>query len=160
MAESAERHSHAEESRSCNGKIDQGLCEHIIESGEPSQKCTDASSIMRDDAMYREAQRAIKQSTALAKLTLLAFFFMPLSITTSFFSMSLKELHLDHPLSIWVWFAVSVPLLVVSFSIMFWDVKSFSKKVGVNVTLHHPLFPNSDSGAGAAVQAGRLLIVS
>lgn len=77
-----------------------------------SQKCKDASSIMRNDAMYRESQTAIKQSEALAKLTLLAFFFVPLSFTASFFGMNFRELNTPNkPLRIWIWFAVSVPVL-------------------------------------------------
>jgi len=53
---------------------------------------------------------------------LLAFFFIPLSFTASFFGMNFKELgSSNQDLSVWVWFIVSVPIFGVSVLLCFWS---------------------------------------
>jgi hypothetical protein len=71
--------------------------------------------------LYLQSQKAIQQAEGVVKLILLAFFFVPLSFTTSFFGMNFNEL--NRYKSIWTWFAVSGPLLLLSF--LFWRFDIF-----------------------------------
>lgn len=80
-------------------------------SGKLSRRCKDCIDAALEQAMYRQTQRTISLTQAMAKLTLLAFFFVPLSFTTSFFGMNFIEME-QGKLRIWVWFVVSVPLLI------------------------------------------------
>ncbi|KAJ4177825.1 hypothetical protein NW767_015012 [Fusarium falciforme] len=54
-------------------------------------------------ATIDESQRAIVQAEGIIKLTGLAFFFVPLTFTTSIFGMNFKEITQGSQLSIWVW---------------------------------------------------------
>jgi len=60
-----------------------------------------------------ESQRAIKQAERVESLTRLAFIFIPLSFTASFFGMNFEQLG-QGTLPLWVYFAVSVPIFIVS----------------------------------------------
>lgn len=120
------------------GKLINDFEKLILRAKSLSDKCTDAVSVMRNDAMYRESQKVIEQSETLAKLTFLASFFVPLSFTTSFFGMNFRELQ-DRPLRIWIWFVASIPTLAICFIIMFW--RSFKQ---VNLSAYHRLFPSSN----------------
>lgn len=69
-----------------------------------------------------ESREAIDQAKRMGKLTFLAFIFVPLSFTTSFFGMNVKELDAKK-VSIWMWLVVSVPILglaLSSYKIQFW----------------------------------------
>ena len=74
---------------------------------------------IRNNAMLAESRKAIEQARGVARLTLLAYFFIPLSFTSSLFGMNFKELGTH--LSIWVWVAVSVPVFVVALILCFWN---------------------------------------
>ncbi|KAF2170767.1 hypothetical protein M409DRAFT_63836 [Zasmidium cellare ATCC 36951] len=86
-------------------------------------QCVDMSNLTINQAMLEEAQRGLRQGAALSRLTLLAFFFVPLSFTTSFFGMNFMELVSDNGprLGIYVWFAVSVPIFAGSLAVLFWE---------------------------------------
>lgn len=85
-----------------------------------ADQCKDGIAVLTNAESYRQSQRQIQQAEGIAKLTLLAFFFVPLSFTTSFFGMHFNEL--DKPLDIWVWFVVSVPVSLISFMVLMVDV--------------------------------------
>ena len=89
-----------------------------------SNRCTDETNLVMNRAMLEEAQRAISQGAVVARLTLLAFLFIPLSFTTSFFGMNLEELvgSSNSTLGLWTWFAVSVPLFLLSLLLLYWNV--------------------------------------
>ena len=77
------------------------------------EHCTEAIGTLMNEIVIAESREAIVQTARMGKLTFLAFIFVPLSFTTSFFGMNLQELGGDKDtLSIWVWFLISVPLLV------------------------------------------------
>lgn len=84
--------------------------------------------------MLAEAQRSISQAEGLARLTFLAFLFVPLSFTTSFFGMNFRELIGDDGpnLSVYIWFAVSVPIFAISLSFLFWErVRDYLAQKGI-----------------------------
>jgi Mg2+ and Co2+ transporter CorA len=88
-----------------------------------SGKCERGMNIFMNSAMIAESKRAISQAEELGKLTRLAFFYIPLSFTAAFFGMNFRELESDM-LSIWVWFAVTVPLFIVTILLLFCDFSS------------------------------------
>ncbi|KAF2160590.1 hypothetical protein M409DRAFT_28976 [Zasmidium cellare ATCC 36951] len=66
---------------------------------------------------YAESKRAIAQAQGVEKLTRLAFVFVPMSFSCAFFGMNFKEIG-QGTLSLWVWFAVTVPIFVLSLVLM------------------------------------------
>jgi len=80
----------------------------------------DGMEDIRNSAMLLESRKAIEQARGVARLTLLAFFFIPLSFTTSFFGMNLRELTTQEQ-SVGIWFAVSVPVFVIAVGVYFWQ---------------------------------------
>lgn len=88
-----------------------------------SAECDREIGLLMNNAV-KESQRAISQAEGVAKLTRLAFFFIPLSLTSSFFGMNFSQLvgAAGAILSIWLWFAVSAPVLAASFAFLIWDL--------------------------------------
>ncbi len=58
-----------------------------------------------------ESEKAIAQAGRLEQLTFLAFFFVPNSFVSSFFSMNVIQLQ---NMQLWIYFAVSLAVLVAS----------------------------------------------
>ena len=89
-----------------------GLCE----------RCTEGMGIMMNRAVVAESKKAIDQAERLKKLTLLASFFIPLSFITSLFGANFSEFAPGNYLSIWSFFALSVPVLLLTYCLYIWDV--------------------------------------
>ncbi|KAF2727236.1 hypothetical protein EJ04DRAFT_506027 [Polyplosphaeria fusca] len=79
-----------------------------------------AMDILQNNTMIEESQRAIQQAEGLAKLTRLAFFFIPLSLTSSMFGMNVKQFVTEAPMSIWVWVVTSTVTLMFSYAVLSW----------------------------------------
>lgn len=86
-----------------------------------SALCQDETARLSHDSVVHEAQRSIQQAEGLSKLTFVAFIFVPLSFTTSFFGMNISELNASGQ-PIWVWFVLSVPILAASLLAWWLDV--------------------------------------
>ena len=86
-----------------------------------SAQCDKGMTIIMNNANIRESRRAILQAEGVAKLTRLAFVFIPLSFTASFFGMNFAELGTDH-MSVWVYFAVSFPIILISYALLKWNI--------------------------------------
>ena len=86
-------------------------------------ECDTGMEIIMKKAMAQEAQNALHQAEKVAKLTKLAFFFVPLSFTAAIFGMNVTELGTSSSTHIWAWIAVSVPVSLVSFMFMLTDVR-------------------------------------
>ena len=84
------------------------------------KRCKEGTDNISNNAILAESKKAIVQAKSVARLTLLAFFFIPLSFVTSFFGMNFVELGTGK-LSIWVWFAVSFPVFGIALLVCFWD---------------------------------------
>ncbi len=83
---------------------------------------------IRNSATLHESRKAIGQAEGVARLTLLAFFFVPLGFTASLFVMNFKEL--GDQLSIWIRFAISIPIFTLTLIICFWSqVSVFTVKL-------------------------------
>ena len=79
----------------------------------------DGMSFVSNGVIIQESRRAISSADRVERLTLLAFFFLPLSLTTSFFGSNFTELGTGR-LSIWVMFIVLLPVMLFSTVICFW----------------------------------------
>jgi hypothetical protein len=88
-----------------------------------SRRCSDSTASLMNQSMLDESRNAISQARIVGRLTLLAFFFIPLSFSTSFFGMNVKELSgKDGPrIGIWLWFVVTGPIFLVSLVVCFWS---------------------------------------
>lgn len=93
-----------------------------------SARCDQSMNIVMNNAMIRESEKAILQAEGIAKLTRLAFFYIPLSFTTSFFGMNFLQFGTGNK-SIWVWFACSGPVFTLSIIFLMWDVPGMARKV-------------------------------
>ena len=90
----------------------------------------DGMNVLMNRATMVEANKSLVQAKEVAKLTKLAFIYIPLSFTASFFGMNLSPLNGggsggsgDHYPSLWVWFVVSLPVLMISLILMNWDLR-------------------------------------
>ncbi|KAF4539976.1 Mg2+ transporter protein CorA-like/Zinc transport protein ZntB [Lasiodiplodia theobromae] len=96
--------------------------EHLLRRAKSlSTRIEDQTRSLTNKAMIDEAKRARDQAVEVTKLTQLAFFYIPLSFVSSFFGMNLDPLT-EARNSLWWFFAISVPILGLSMSLMFWDV--------------------------------------
>ncbi|KAI1391551.1 uncharacterized protein F4822DRAFT_397070 [Hypoxylon trugodes] len=81
----------------------------------------DGMTVVSNTVMLEESRRAISKTVRLEKLTLLTFFFLPLSLTTSFFGCNFRELGGTGQLSIWVMFLTLLPVMSLTAVLCFWD---------------------------------------
>lgn len=86
-----------------------------------SNQCQAQVSLLMNRAMIAESNKAIQQAREVAKLTRLAFVFVPLSFASSFCGMNLWPFVANGGPT-WWWFVMSVPLIVVSFAVLKWDI--------------------------------------
>lgn len=83
-------------------------------------RCTEAIAVLMNSMAIAESQEAIVQAKRVTKLTFLAFIFVPLSFTTSVFGMNVRELD-QNQISLWAWFALSVPMLALTITLFYVD---------------------------------------
>jgi hypothetical protein len=102
-----------------------------------STSCKDGISMLSNDAVVREAQKGMKQAEGLAKVTFIAFAFVPVSFTTSFFGMNFPELDPGR-VHIWMWFALSGPIMLLSILVWSLDAKTFKAACRRIVSCFHP----------------------
>ena len=79
-----------------------------------SIRCKQGMNVKMSNASIAESERAIHQASRVEQLTRLAFFYIPISFTTSFFGMNLGAVG-QGKLQLWVWVAVSVPVVLMSY---------------------------------------------
>ena len=66
--------------------------EHLIQRSERlSARCKDKMNILMNKAIVDESNKAIEESREITKLTRLAFIFIPIGFTSSFFGMMLRS---------------------------------------------------------------------
>lgn len=89
-----------------------------------SEKWNKGMQIVMNNTMILESEKAIAQAERVQKLTRLAFIFIPLSFTATFFGMNFSQFGQGN-LSIWIWFAISVPIFIISVFLMRDDALRF-----------------------------------
>ncbi|KAF2232580.1 hypothetical protein EV356DRAFT_534509 [Viridothelium virens] len=91
------------------------------------EQCTKGMQIVMNNANVKEAREAMSQAEVVAKLTRLAFIFVPMSFTSSFFGMNFVQFGTGR-LGLWVWFVVTVPVLTLALVFMHYDIQVLARK--------------------------------
>jgi hypothetical protein len=127
--------------------------EYLLERAETlKHRCDQGMAVIMNNAMLAESKRAIHQAKGVAKLTLVAFFYIPFSFTTSFFGMNFQELGTGK-LSVWAWFATSIPVFLITLAFLILDVSAFRRvtsQLGRWFKLQVRSKPKSSKGVGIA----------
>ncbi|KAI8258386.1 hypothetical protein K4K58_003341 [Colletotrichum sp. SAR11_239] len=98
--------------------------EHLHEHAEAlCQRCQEEITVLMNTMAIIESLKSIAQAQRMAKLTLLAFFFVPTTFVCSFYSMNVTELQ-DLPL--WSWFVVSMLTLAASIGLYWFDLVAWN----------------------------------
>ena len=84
-------------------------------------RCYESITVLMSSMSIDESKKAISQAERVGKLTLLAFGFVPLSFTTSFFGMNVREFE-NKTTSIWWWVVLSVPVFGFAIAFFWWDL--------------------------------------
>lgn len=95
-----------------------------------SERCVETIDIISNDALLQEAQKSLQQGQRGQRLMFLASFYLPLSLTTSFFGMNFVELG-QGKLSIWLAFVTCLPVLLISTMIHYWYDVPWSQLFGM-----------------------------
>lgn len=90
------------------------------------EKCTQGMTVISNNSMLKESQRAIQQAKLVTKLTLVAFVYLPFTFTAGFFGMNFKELG-NGTLHLWIFFAASLPLMFFTMAFFVLDVQTTKK---------------------------------
>jgi len=85
-----------------------------------TKRCIEGQALIVNDSTLKESKKAMEQAEGLIKLTRLAFFFVPLSFTTSFFGMNFIQFG-QGGLSIWIAFITCLPVIALTGLILYWD---------------------------------------
>lgn len=92
-----------------------------------SNTCKARLQILMSRAGIVESNKAIEQAKVVTKLTRLAFIFIPLSFVSSFFGMNLTPL-IDPPgFGLWLFFAVSAPVVALLLLSMYCDFENLTE---------------------------------
>jgi len=75
---------------------------------------------IRSTVVIEESRRAFDQQQSVAKLTRLAFFFIPASFVTSFFGMNFQQLG-GGTLPLWIFFVAFGTFLLLSMLVLYWN---------------------------------------
>jgi Mg2+ and Co2+ transporter CorA len=101
--------------------------EHLEERmKELLERCKTGMSVLMNRVLLAESRQAMSQNQRVAKLTMLAFLYIPLSFTCGLFGMNVTEIVSGH-LSVWVWFLTTVPVFLISVSFFFVDFTKVAK---------------------------------
>lgn len=96
--------------------------QHMLRHAEAiAERCRKGMDVIMNNAMLAESKQAIAQAKRTARLTFIAFVYIPLSFTTSFFGMNVIEFVTGTSLSLWIWAAASIPVLLVTVAVFFID---------------------------------------
>lgn len=84
-----------------------------------SKMCTRGMTLAMNKATIEESRKAIEQSERLKKLTLLATFFIPLSFSSSLFSMNIDLL--EQRVKFWWFLVLCIPITLLAYIFYLWD---------------------------------------
>ena len=84
------------------------------------ERCSRGTEMIVNGAQLQESRNAIAQAGKIEKLTLLAFFFVPLTFTSSIFGMNVSQFGQGNT-GIWLFFVTALPVLLLSTMLLFWD---------------------------------------
>ncbi|KUJ16430.1 uncharacterized protein LY89DRAFT_749086 [Mollisia scopiformis] len=85
-----------------------------------SAAAREGMAIILEDVMLRDARKQIGQAREVGRLSLLAYFFLPLSLVTSIFGMNFVTFS-DWKAAVGTSLAVYIAVMVISLALAFWD---------------------------------------
>ncbi len=91
-------------------------------------RCTQEMTVLSNSSMLAESQRAMRQARLVTKLTVAALLYLPFSFTAGFFGMNFKELG-NGTISLWIFFAASLPLMLATLAFFVVDVDAVKESV-------------------------------
>lgn len=91
-------------------------------------RANDAITVLMSSIAINESQKAITQGARMQKLTYLAFIFVPLSFTTGFFGMNVREFS-DDKIDIRLWAYIAVPVTVLAIALFSWDIYGYLSRM-------------------------------
>lgn len=104
--------------------------EHLLAKAQRlSESCDHGISVAGKNAMVAKARLAHRQAQTISRLTLLAFFFILASFTTSLFGVNFRQFSTGSELSIQWWFVLLLPTYVVSFLVLYYDFMTPIRKI-------------------------------
>ncbi|KAM0740801.1 hypothetical protein ACQRIT_005985 [Beauveria bassiana] len=93
--------------------------EHLHEHAETLyRRCQEEIAVLMNSMAILESEKAIAQAGRMARLTFLAFIFVPMAFVSSFFSMNVPELQ---SVPLWAWFVASTVILTPSLALYWLD---------------------------------------
>lgn len=104
------------------------FCHLLLRAEFLAHEYQNSMAMLMNAASVDESQRAIMQAEGVGILTTLAFFFVPISFTTSVFGMNFKELSSGNYLSIWVWALTALASLLFSSICLKWSAWKLGSK--------------------------------
>lgn len=90
------------------------------------EQCTQGMTVISNNSMLAESQRASQQAKQVTKLTLAAFVYLPFTFTAGFFGMNFTELGTG-TIPLWIFFASSVPLMLVTMAFFAVDMPTVNR---------------------------------
>jgi len=104
--------------------------QHLVSrTRELATACQEGMAMMMHQALITEAKKAMEQTERMKKLTILATIFIPLSFTSSVFGMNTKEFSNQNLLSIWVWFAMTAPIVLLTVVLYMYDMSVLKRRL-------------------------------
>ncbi|RPB01127.1 hypothetical protein L873DRAFT_1677535, partial [Choiromyces venosus 120613-1] len=91
------------------GDIEDALGEKIIDFERMRKQCDDIQNLIFNTISIEESRAAVEQGRSIGRLTWMTFVFLPLSFVASILGMNVFQTKSP---SLWLYFAVSIPLLV------------------------------------------------
>jgi hypothetical protein len=91
-----------------------------------AHRCAEGIDVLASNAQLEEARKAIQEAEQTRRLTLLAFFYLPLTFTTSIFGMNIRELG-QGGTRIWLAIVVGVVVLLLSSVAYAWQSFPWSR---------------------------------
>ena len=98
--------------------------EHLLNRAQSlAAQYLEGTNMIMSGVMLAESRKGIIQAEGLTQLTVLAFFFLPLSFTTSLFGTNFKQLGIGI-LDMWVMLVTLVSILSLSIIVLYWNAIS------------------------------------
>jgi Mg2+ and Co2+ transporter CorA len=88
-----------------------------------SKSCTTGCNAITNSTMLQEARAGLQQGAQMKRLTILAFLYLPLNLTTSFFGMNFREFGQGTLSLAWI-LAVLVPVVLITVGLFSWTAIS------------------------------------
>lgn len=109
------------------------ILSHFQELGDRAQnlslRCDNALTVLMQSMFIEETRASLIQGKRLAKLTILATVFVPLSFSTSLFGMNVQELGVAGAPPLWYWPFIAIPTTLIPLAIVLVERRAFAQQL-------------------------------